>query len=100
MPTRLSNLNFFILERSLRFRFEAITHAGDFLISRRGGAPTFSFELVANRNDVVRGGKKDNGVPCDVGSNSIRAGHFGAIHFVHRNISRLKVYETILEAVP
>jgi hypothetical protein len=27
-------------------------------------------------------------------------GHFAAIHFVHRNISRLKVYETILEAVP
>src|SRR5256885_15883561 len=39
MPIKLSNFNFFILQRSLRFRFAAITHAGDFLISRAGDAP-------------------------------------------------------------
>src|SRR6476620_5005439 len=73
MPTRLSNLNFFIPKRSPLFGFGAIAHVGDLLVSHRGGAPTFSFELAANRNDVIKGGKKDNGVPCDVGSNSIRA---------------------------
>src|SRR5580765_2057073 len=34
MPIKLINFNFFILQRSLRFRFAAITHAGDFVISR------------------------------------------------------------------
>src|SRR2546421_12835194 len=58
---------------SLRLRLRANTHAGDFLVSHRGGASTFSFELAANRIDVIKGSKKDTGVPCDVGSNSIRA---------------------------
>src|SRR6266446_1549364 len=49
MPTRLNNLNFFILERSLRFRFAAITHAGDFLISRAGDAPYPSSRMRAMR---------------------------------------------------
>jgi hypothetical protein len=41
MPIKLSNFNFFILQRSLRFRFAAITHAGDFLVPRLGRAPCF-----------------------------------------------------------
>ena len=45
MPIRLSNFNFFILQRSLRFRFEAITHAGDFLLSRPGDAPYFRLRV-------------------------------------------------------
>src|SRR6267378_3765580 len=49
MPTRLNNLNFFILERSLRFRFAAITHAGDFLISRAGDAPYSRLRVRAMR---------------------------------------------------
>jgi hypothetical protein len=48
---------------------------------------------------VTRGGQKDNGVRCDIRSGSIRAATFAAVHFRHRNISRQKVYETILEAV-
>jgi hypothetical protein len=43
--------------------------------------------------------QKDNGVRCDIRSGSIRAATFAAVHFRHRNISRQKVYETILEAV-
>src|SRR5437868_9223846 len=39
MPIKLSNFNFFILQRSLRFRFAAIAHAGDFRISRAGDPP-------------------------------------------------------------
>ena len=39
MPTRLSNLNFFIPQTSLLFRFAAIAHVGDFLVPRSGRAP-------------------------------------------------------------
>src|SRR5438105_13159165 len=49
MPIKLSNFNFFILQRSLRFRFAAITHAGDFLISRAGDAPYSRLRVRAMR---------------------------------------------------
>ena len=62
--------------------------------------PTFPFELVANRNDVIRGGKKDNGIPCDVGSNSIRAATSPRSTSCIAISLRRKVSETILEAVP
>src|SRR6185295_4307782 len=45
MPIKLSNFNFFILQRSLGFRFAAITHAGDFLISRAGDDPYFRLRV-------------------------------------------------------
>jgi len=45
MPIKLINFNFFILQRSLGFRFAAITHAGDFLISRAGDAPYFRLRV-------------------------------------------------------
>src|SRR6266404_3254922 len=49
MPTRLSNLNFFILQRSLHFRFAAIAHAGDFLVPRLGRAPCLHLRVRATR---------------------------------------------------
>src|SRR5947207_2135604 len=39
MTTSLSNLNFFIPQTSLLFRFAAIAHVGDFLVPRSGRAP-------------------------------------------------------------
>ncbi len=50
-----------------------------------------------NFRDQTR--QEDNDVRCDIRSGSIRAATFAAMHFWHRNISRQKVYETILEAV-
>jgi hypothetical protein len=75
----------------------AAINPGTLIGLARNGCPWISGRSRLSFRNQSR--QKDNGVRCDTRSGSIRVATFAAVHFRHRNISRQKVYETILEAV-